>query len=157
MDITLRAVTPADEPFLFRLYAGTRAAELALTPWNDAQREAFLRMQFAAQTQAYWGRYPDSKHQIIEADGESVGRLWVAHGAEHIHILDVALLPECSADISAQVIDDLVREAAIRRQSITIYVAAFDPVQPWFEQLGFKPIEQTGFHSLLQWQPQIQS
>ena len=155
MAILLRAVTPADESFLLQVYAGTRAAEMALTPWDTAQRDAFLQMQFAAQTQSYWSQYPRSVHQIIEADGRPVGRVWVARRDGNIHILDIALLPESNADIGAQIVADLMREGEAAQQSVSIYLEAFDPAQSVFEQLGFKPVEQTGFHCLMQWQPDI--
>ena len=56
--VTFRAVTPEDDELLHRVYAGTRADELAQTPWNDAQKEAFTRMQFQAQTVHYRQHHP---------------------------------------------------------------------------------------------------
>jgi len=42
MPIMLRPVRESEDSFLFELYASARAAELALVPWIDAQRQAFL-------------------------------------------------------------------------------------------------------------------
>ena len=47
--ITLRPIGPDDEAFLYRVYASTREEELAPLGWNEAQKTAFLRMQFTAQ------------------------------------------------------------------------------------------------------------
>ena len=40
--VTFRPIRPEDEPFLCRLYASTRADEMALVDWDEAQKEAFL-------------------------------------------------------------------------------------------------------------------
>jgi hypothetical protein len=48
--VTLRAATPDDEPFLRRLYATTRANELALVAWTADQKTAFVEMQLRTAT-----------------------------------------------------------------------------------------------------------
>ncbi len=40
--LTFRRIADADLPFLARVYASTRAEELAVTDWTDAQKAAFL-------------------------------------------------------------------------------------------------------------------
>src|SRR5258708_3770186 len=92
--IALHAVTGADTDFLRRVYASTRAAELAMTPWSDEQKEAFCRMQFDAQRSHYAQYYPAASHDIIQRDGVPAGRLYVDRGESEILIVDIALLPE---------------------------------------------------------------
>ena len=46
LDLSLRDVTPDDQPFLFEVYASTRIDELQGTGWPDEQKLAFIRMQF---------------------------------------------------------------------------------------------------------------
>ena len=38
----LRAVEPGDREFLYRVYASTRTEELAVVPWHEADKDAFL-------------------------------------------------------------------------------------------------------------------
>ena len=57
MKFKLRPMQAGDEPFLFRLYASTRSAEMALVDWSDEQIETFLRMQFAAQHRYYQDQF----------------------------------------------------------------------------------------------------
>ena len=47
----LRLVTSQDEPFLRKLFASTRADELALMNLDENQRELFIEMQFRAGSQ----------------------------------------------------------------------------------------------------------
>ena len=99
--VTTRAITPEDEPFLRRVYASTREEELSVIPWDDAQKDAFLRMQFDAQHRYYQDNFPEASFDVILVDGRPVGRLYVDRRADEIHIIDIALLPEARAPGSA--------------------------------------------------------
>jgi hypothetical protein len=57
-NITFRPITENDMDFLYRVYASTREDELAVTDWDDAQKEEFLKMQFNAQHVYYQEHYP---------------------------------------------------------------------------------------------------
>ena len=91
---TLRVIQPEDRDFLFRVYAGTRAEELALTDWDETQKQAFLAQQFEAQHHHYQTHYQGARFDLILLDGEPVGRLYVARWKKEIRIMDIALLPD---------------------------------------------------------------
>ena len=90
---TFRPVGPDDDTFLLELYASTRANEMAMVPWTDEQREAFVRMQFAGQQQHYQETYPSATHEIILSNNQPVGRLYVARLEEEIRIVDITVVP----------------------------------------------------------------
>ncbi len=92
--VTLRPITPADEAFLFKVYAGTRREELAQAPWDEAQKRAFLTFQFNAQHQHYQSEFANAAFHVILDDDTPLGRLYVDRRADEIRILDIALLPE---------------------------------------------------------------
>src|SRR4051812_15662278 len=94
MSVTLRPATPEDEEFLLRVYASVRQEELAQVPWSDAQKEGFLRGQFAAQQLHYQKHNPGAMHDIILLDDQAIGRLYVARRDAEIRILDITILPE---------------------------------------------------------------
>src|SRR5882757_146040 len=75
--LTFRPTTDADLPFLSRLYASTRAEELALTSWTDEQKAAFLAMQFQAQHAHYHQHYPKADWLAIIHSGDDIGRLYI--------------------------------------------------------------------------------
>jgi ribosomal protein S18 acetylase RimI-like enzyme len=152
MPITLRAAGPDDAAFLFEVYASTRAEEMALAPWSDEQRQDFLRMQFDAQHSYYHERFPDADYKVILADGESVGRLYVARDKETIQILDIAVLPERRrAGVGTSLIQELVSEAKQSGKTVQIYVETFNPSLSLFERFGFSKIAEEGFNFLLEW------
>ena len=93
MPITLRPITLEDEGFLYRVYASTREEELAQTDWDDAQKEAFLKMQFYAQHKYYVEQFNKANFDVILLDDEAIGRLYLDRRKAELHILDIALLP----------------------------------------------------------------
>lgn len=150
--VTLRPVEPGDEPFLFIVYASTRMAELAQVPWNEAQREAFLRMQFEAQQSHYRKHYPDASHDIILLKDEPVGRVYVAREEQLMTILDITILPEHrSCGFGTPLIKELQSEAAKAEKPLHIYVENFNPSLRLFERLGFSRSEDDGINILMEW------
>ena len=75
--LTFRSITDADLPFLAQVYASTRIEELAVTPWTDAQKAAFLDMQFRAQHADYQTNYPKADWLVTMRNGEGIGRLYI--------------------------------------------------------------------------------
>src|SRR5687768_18508020 len=94
MTIDLRDVTEDDADFLYSVYASTRADEMARVDWNTEQQEAFLRMQFNAQTQFYIENYPGAEFHVITLNEQPIGRLYVHRKADEIRIMDISLLPD---------------------------------------------------------------
>jgi len=152
VSVRLRAVETEDEPFLLQVYSSTRADELALVPWTEEQRRAFVEMQFAAQQKHYAGEYPNATHDIILANGRPVGRLYVARLMEEIRIADITLLAEeRSRGIGTYLIEGLLDEAAVTGKFVSVYVETFNPSVRLFERLGFTRTEQVGINYLLRW------
>ena len=92
-NVMLRPQTDADRDFLEALYGSTRADELALVPWTDAEKAAFIAMQFHAQSDHYAKHYYDADFLVIERDGTPIGRLYLYRGETDIRIVDIALVP----------------------------------------------------------------
>ena len=72
MNVALRPVTPDDDGFLYDLYVSTREDELSLWGWGPAQRDVFLKMQFAGQNAQHSG-FENPDHQIILLNDGSNG------------------------------------------------------------------------------------
>ena len=70
--INFRPVVPEDEPFLYQVYASTRQEELATVPWDEAEKEAFLRMQFTAQHRFYQEEFASAEFLIILVENSPV-------------------------------------------------------------------------------------
>lgn len=154
MPITLRDALPADERFLFEVYASTRAEEMALVPWNEEQRKSFLTMQFAAQHSHYREQFPEANYGVILRDDQAVGRLYVLRDKTETRILDITVLPEYrNRGIGTSLLRDLLDEASHSGKPVLIYVETFNPSLRLFERLGFRIMAEEGFNFLLEWRP----
>jgi ribosomal protein S18 acetylase RimI-like enzyme len=152
LSLRLRPITPEDESFLAGVYASTRAEELAITGWSDEDKAIFCRRQFDAQSAHYRENYPGASLQVIERDGVSIGRLYVAHWAREIRIMDIALLPEHrGSGIGSKLLRGLQEEARSAGKSLTIHVERFNPALRLYERLGFKTLEDKGVYLLMKW------
>ena len=108
------------------MYASTRAEELALVDWNDAQKETFVRAQFDAQDAWYREAYAKASFDVVLVDGEPAGRLYVHRGPSEIRIVDIALLPEHrGGGIGTSLLEELSAEADAAGKSLTIHVDLF--------------------------------
>ena len=154
--IALRPITPEDDSFLARLFASTRAEELAITGWSDEQKAAFCRMQFDAQSTHYRKHYADASFDIIERDGVAAGRLLVWRSGKEILIVDIALLPEHrGAGIGTKFLRELQGEAKAVGKPLTIHVERYNPARRLYERLGFKVVEEQEVYLLMRWEGDI--
>jgi len=150
--VRLRTATEEDDAFLYQVYASTRAEEMARVPWDKAQQEAFLRMQWDAQQLHYRTHNPQGTHDIILLDEEAIGRLYVSRREAEIRILDITILPEYrNRGLGTPLIKELMREAALARLPLNIFVESFNPSMRLFERLGFSVKESDGINQLMEW------
>jgi ribosomal protein S18 acetylase RimI-like enzyme len=150
--VTRRPETDADETFLREVYAGTREIEMALVPWDDAQKEAFLRQQFDAQRLHYRRFYPEADYDVILRDGRPIGRLYLDRGKDLWNMLEIALLPAYrSAGLGGALIRAVLDEAGTAGKTVHLHVEAFNPAQRLYHRLGFVPVEENGLHIHMVW------
>ena len=156
--ISLRQVGAGDQTFLFALYASTRAEELAMARWDEQQQQAFLTMQFNAQSRCYASEYPGADLHIILIEDKPAGRLYVHHRENEIRIMDIALLPQYRRrGIGTYLLRQILAEGAHARKSVTIHVEIFNPVMQLYERLGFRRVSDTGVYYFMEWSPRENS
>lgn len=152
--ITLRPIRPEDQPFLTAVYASTRQEELAMVPWSDEQKAAFLQMQADAQHKYYQENYLGAEFLVIFRDEQPVGRLYVHRRVDEIRIVDIALLPDHRrAGIGGGLLRQLIDEADRAGLPLTIHVEHFNPARRLYERLGFHPVSDTGVYLFMERSP----
>ena len=136
------------------LYGSTRAEEMERFPFTPEQREAFLDQQFAAQSQHYAEHYPTARFDIIEREGQPIGRLYVDVWPTQIRIVDIALLPQARGEgIGTFLLRNVFAEATAAGKRVTIHVEAFNPALRLYERLGFRQVDTNGVYFLMEWVP----
>ena len=123
-------------------------------PWDDAQKDAFLRAQFDAQDAWWRENYKGASFDVVVVDGEPAGRLYVHRGASELRIVDIALLPEHrGSGIGTALLDNLLAEADAAGKSVTIHVERMNPALRLYERLGFALAEDKGVYLFLERPP----
>lgn len=147
-----RRIGDADLPFLARLYASTRTAELAVTDWSDERKAAFLGQQFRAQHAHYQRYYPQADWLIASRDDEDIGRLYIERWPSQHRIIDIAFMPEHRGrGFGAALLRDLMEEAAAVGKAVSIHVEKFNPAMRLYRRLGFARAEDKGVYDLMRW------
>ncbi len=152
--VVLRPVGEEDTAFLRDVYRSTREDELALTGWDEAEKDAFAGMQFEAQRRYYSEQYAGASFDVVMVDGQPAGRLYVARWPEEIGIVDIALLPTYrNRGIGGTLRREILAEGAERALPVTIHVERFSPALRLYDRLGFVPVADRGVYLLLEWRP----
>jgi ribosomal protein S18 acetylase RimI-like enzyme len=156
-ELAYRLLTPEDLPFLAELYASTRREELAQAPWSPAEREAFLRWQFAAQHRHYQDHYPDCEFLVIERLGGAaartpIGRLYLDRREDELRVVDIALLPDDRGRrLGTAILERVLAEGRERGLPVCVHVESENPALRLYQRLGFRHVETHGVYQLMRW------
>jgi ribosomal protein S18 acetylase RimI-like enzyme len=151
-EVTLQPAGPADEEFLRRVYATTRADEMAIVPWTDEQKTAFVNMQFVAQHTFYHAEFPDARYDLVVKDGEPIGRIYVDVRPSDIRILDITLLPEYRGQgIGTDLIKAVMDEGARAGKTVSLHVEGFNRAKSLYDRLGYSEVQVDGIYILMEW------
>lgn len=145
--IALRPEQDSDAPFLLALYGSTREAELAQVDWSEAQKQAFIQMQFGAQRQHYRNVLEDVGFDLILKDGVPKGRLYSQERVTQLHIVDIALMPDLRGQgVGGKLLEAIGYHAAQAGKAIGIFVEHQNPARHLYDRLGFEAIRDTGIY-----------
>lgn len=154
-ELAFRPIEDDDLPFLCRLYASTRAQEMALVPWSEEEKKRFLTLQFEAQHKFYLEQFADAQFSVVLLDGEPAGRLYVDRRQDEIRLIDIALLPEHRGrGLGGRLMEDVLAEGRETGLPVRIHVERNNPALRLYHRLGFEEIEDQGVYYLMEWRPE---
>ena len=152
--IILRPATDTDYDFMRRLYESARAEEMTRFPFDEAQKKVFLDQQFAAQFEHYGIHYPTCERNIVERNGEAIGRFWIDEWRDQIRIVDIALMAECrGSGIGSMLLHQVLDRADSAGKPVTIHVESFNPALRLYQRLGFEQVDTNGVYYLMRRAP----
>ena len=147
LELALRAECSDDERLLYELYASTREEELALTGWDAATRESFVRMQFIAQRSGYREMFPAAEFAIVLAGGAPIGRLVINRSTEELRVVDLVIAPgHRNRGIGTALMKQLIDECADSKKPMRLHVLRGSRALNWYQRLGFRVIEDSEMH-----------
>lgn len=152
--VELRPATDDDRDLLRAIYESTRTEEMAIVPWSDEQKRAFLQWQFDAQDHSYRTNMPDATFEIIVDDGQDVGRLYLDERPGEIRVVDIALLPVARGrGIGTRLLREVQQRAGATGRSVVLHVEPQSPARRLYERLGFVAVADSPAHVRMEWTP----
>jgi ribosomal protein S18 acetylase RimI-like enzyme len=153
--LQLRPIRESDQPFLRDLYGSTREEELQQTGWSQEELDKFIDFQHNAQHTHYMREYSKAQFDIILADGEKVGRLYVDRRKDEIRIVDIALLTRHRGKgWGSYYLLQLLEEGRQKNQPVRIHVEHNNPALNLYKRLGFKQMDTNGVYLLMERVPE---
>lgn len=140
--VMLRPATPADEPFLRRVFRDARRWEF---PGADgAELDPALGPKYRAHSADRRDRYPTAETSVILEGGEPVGVITLHHEHGRAHLVELAVLTERRGHgIASRVLTGLL--ASHRRLTVTVWEQNLG-AQRLYERHGFAVVaEQFGY------------
>lgn len=152
--VEFRVISNEDDAFLFRLYASTRAEEMATVAWSDAEKDRFLRGQFEAQTQGYATTNLMAIHRIIQLDKVDIGRMIVDRQDDCLRLIDLSLLPEYRGrGLGTDLLRSLMNEAHGGKVPMRLFALKQGRALNLYLRHGFRPIGEVQHRYELEWMP----
>lgn len=156
----LRPATPDDADLQFRLFIHARA-DLTVPGWSTAQQEAFLRMQYRMRTQGYGTQYPGAVTSIAVLQGVPVAELIVEHGAHHIRVVDVTVLPVYHVDrvphptagLGRALIAGVIEQSKLTSKPVLAQVLRPNRALKLWLRMGFVVVGDDGVYLTVEWRP----
>lgn len=155
LDISLRDSGLDDREFLYKVYAGTRADEVAMFGWPDAQVDVFLRSQFDIRERSYAMQFPDAKRSVIVYDGRDAGGLTLNRADTSMTLVDIAVLPEFrNRGIGSRLLRDLQTEAANDVKPVVLHVEKVNAAAfKLYSKHGFAVSAEDDLYYEMTWMP----
>ncbi|MGZ4771564.1 MAG: GNAT family N-acetyltransferase [Ilumatobacteraceae bacterium] len=131
----LRAALPTDVEFEQYLYASTRED---LRPLGPEVFDGLIGMQFRAQSMSIRLDHPRADRKIVLVDDAPVGRLVVDASANHVELIDIALLPDYrNQGIGSSVLRSVLAQADRIGRVVRLHVEKQSRAVRLYERLGF--------------------
>jgi len=157
-EVSFRVIHDEDKDFLIRVYADSRAWELAHTHWDKSEWDDFVRRQYEYQDLHYKRSYIGALHRIIQLDGQDIGRLIVNRRDDAMHIIDLTILESHQGKgIGTDILKSLMNEAHNGRVPVLLSVEQGNPAIALYQRLGFQRVKEEGRHISMRWTPMIQN
>ncbi len=133
MQISFRPVHTQDFDFLWKLHVlSFKAYVEEIWGWDETQQIEMFKTRF------------DPQHsQIIQADGQDVGRLDIEYQTDEIFLSLIAILPDYQGQgIGTSIIQSLIEKAYAQAKLLTLRVLRPNPAQYLYKRLGFEVVKE---------------
>jgi ribosomal protein S18 acetylase RimI-like enzyme len=108
--------------------------------WNEDIFEAGFEKQWALK-----------EFQIVENNNRKIGALWVVCNSDHMFIQEIQIHPSWqNQGIGTELIKKVFKEAADKKLAVRLNVFKNSKAKILYERLGFKKIDESDTHYIMQ-------
>src|SRR4051812_22049373 len=127
---------------------------MAMVPWADAQKAAFVSMQFEAQNRAYRSAYPEGRFLVVTSSPAAVGRLYVARLPDEIRVIDLTLLPDYrGTGIGSTLLAEIIAESELAGLPVRLHVEHGNRARRLYERFGFVTVSADDVYEMMKRPP----
>jgi ribosomal protein S18 acetylase RimI-like enzyme len=151
--ITFREGEPNDASLLFLLFAENRTAELRPLNLPLCILQPLIEMQYRSRCAEYRQAFPSSRQEIVlDCEGHAVGHILLYEAADHIHIVDLAiLLIYRGRGLGGAVLQLIFERARSDGRSVTLQVSPHSPARSLYQHLGFVTTGEAPLATEMEW------
>lgn len=151
-DVTVQLAEISDENFLQSVYADSRRDEFAMFGWSREQEEAFFKMQFQLQKQAYRLQFPGADCYVVKLNNTPVGRMIIYRDETESRLVDISLLAKFRGQGIGIILLEKLKVEIPDGKPFNLRVSKTNlSAKRFYERLGFSVIEDEGLHFSMQW------
>jgi GNAT superfamily N-acetyltransferase len=117
--------------------------------WKSVEEHAvFFRHQFDAQALHFEGSYDSLDYDIIEFDRTPIGRLVLSWEPDHLHCVDIILMPQYRrGGLGSAIMKAITDEADRRAISASLFYEKWKPyLGPFYAKYGFSVVKEYDAH-----------
>ncbi len=142
--VELRRARRSDSGFLYALHRSTLAEYVdQVWGWDENRQRAW-----------FYGRFDPMRSKVVQVEGRDAGVLAVRLEGAEIFLASIQILPELQGKgVGATLIGSVLAEAFADGRSVRLQVLRVNPARSLYERLGFRVVEETDTHLVMQARP----
>lgn len=152
-----RPIAAGDAAFVRALFHATLRAQMPfhLTALADADVEALLDQQLAAQTEHYRSNYPQAETSIVEHPDGPVARLVIVEFDDEVRLGDLMVVPgHRKRGLCSYIMDRHVELGLATGRPIRLHVEKPNPAVSLYVRKHFAIVADLNSHWLMEYRPE---
>ena len=156
VNLVVRIERDEDEPFLTQLRNEVDHERLLFdqVQLEEEEKKLLLDIQAEAHRRFFKNVDWDKRHCIIEFNGEPAGAFIVYQDKEEIRLADIVISQKFRGlGVGFAVVQNIMAESAQSERPLRLHVVKDSPALQWYEQMGFRLLEDRVSHMFMEWLP----
>ncbi|WP_187143207.1 GNAT family N-acetyltransferase [Terriglobus albidus] len=148
----LRRERPDDAEFLKQLFYAVRSPEFGAAGWPEEQTRDFLAIQERMQWTHYDRTYKRLERWIVERNGRSIGRLYLATEPDALRVVEISIMPEDRGrGLGSGLLRSVLEQASAAGLDVVLSVDRGNRAEGLYRRMGFEAVRDEGMKTGMRW------